>query len=54
MRNRKSMNTRYSMVIIMGEIKTSEIKSCVYNTDIHKWNVKFNNGEQYSSAYPNE
>lgn len=25
------MNTRYYMVIIKGEIKTSEIMSCVYN-----------------------
>jgi len=47
------MNTRYYMVIIKGEIKTSEIMSCVYNRDIHKWNVKFNTGKTYLYAYPN-
>lgn len=33
------MNTRYYMVIIKGEIKTSEIMSCVYNRDNQKWDV---------------
>lgn len=47
------MNTRYYMVIIKGEIKTSEIMSCVYNKDNHKWDVKFNNGKIYSYAYLN-
>ncbi len=47
------MNTRYYMIIIKGEIKTSEIMTCVYNTDNHKWNVKFNNGKLYEYAYLN-
>ena len=47
------MNTRYYMVIIKGEIKTSEIMSCVYNRDTQKWDVKFNNGKTYPYAYSN-
>ena len=47
------MNTSYYMVIIKGEIKTSEIMSCVYNRDTQKWDVKFNNGKTYSYAYLN-
>lgn len=47
------MNTRYYMVIIKGEIKTSEIMSCVYNKNTQKWDVKFNTGKTYSYAYLN-
>ena len=47
------MNTKYNMVIIKGEIKTSEIMSCVYNRDTQKWDVKFDNGKTYSYAYLN-
>ncbi len=47
------MNTRYNMVIIKGEIKTSEIMSCRYNGDTKKWDVKFNNGKTYSYGYSN-
>lgn len=47
------MNTRYYMVIIKGEIKTSKIISCVYNRDTRKWDVKFNNGKIYSYGYLN-
>lgn len=47
------MNTRYYMVIIKGEIKTSEIMSCVYNRNTQKWDVKFNNGKTYPYAYLN-
>ena len=47
------MNTRYYMVIIKGEIKTSEIMSCVYNRNTKKWDVKFNTGKTYSYAYLN-
>ena len=45
------MNTRYYMVIIKGEIKTSEIMSCVYNRNTKRWDVKFNNGITYPYAY---
>lgn len=44
------MNTRYYMVIIKGEIKTSEVMSCKCNSDSQKWDVKFNNGKTYSYA----
>ncbi|MBQ2882896.1 MAG: AAA family ATPase [Alphaproteobacteria bacterium] len=47
------MNTRYNMVIIKGEIKTSEIMSCIYNKDTKKWDVRFNNGKTYSYGYFN-
>lgn len=47
------MNTRYYMVIIKGEIKTSEIMLCGYNRNTQKWDVKFNNGKTYSYAYLN-
>lgn len=48
------MDTRYWMVIIKKEIKTSEIETCVYNSDTRKWDVKFvNNGKIYSYAYEN-
>lgn len=47
------MNTRDYMVIIKGEIKTSEIVSCVYNRDTRKWDVKFNNEKMYAYGYFN-
>ena len=47
------MDTRYNMIIIKGEIKTTEVMSCVYDTETHKWNVKFYNGKSYSYAYMN-
>lgn len=47
------MNTRYYMVIIKGEIRTSEIMSCGYNRNTQKWDVKFNTGKTYSYAYLN-
>ena len=47
------MDTRYNMIIIKGEIKTSEIISCKYNEDTKKWDVKFNNGRIYSYGYFN-
>lgn len=48
-----SRRSRYNMILIKGEIKTSEIKSCVYNGDTKKWDVKFNNGKTYSYGYSN-
>lgn len=47
------MNTRCYMIIIKGEIKTSEIISCVYNENTRKWDVKFKTGKSYSYAYVN-
>lgn len=42
------MNTKNNMLIIKGEIKTSEVISCQYNQDTHKWDVKFKNGKLYA------
>lgn len=47
------MNPRYNMVIIKGEIKTSEIMFCHYNETTKKWDVKFNNGKIYAYGYLN-
>ncbi len=47
------MNTKYNMILIKNEIKTSEIMSCRYNGDTKKWDVKFNNGKTYSYAFMN-
>ena len=47
------MNTRYNMILIKGEIKTSEIMSCRYNEETYKWDVRFNNGKTYSYSYLN-
>ena len=41
------------MIIIKDEIKTSDIKSCVYNFNTKKWDVEFKNGKIYSYAYSN-
>ena len=34
------MDTRYNMIIIKGEIKTTEVMSCVYDTNVHKWHER--------------
>ena len=47
------MNAKYNMILIKGEIKTSEITSCQYKEDTGKWDVKYKNGKTYSYAYPN-
>lgn len=47
------MNTRCNMVIIKGEIKTSEVVSCRYDRDTRTWNVQFNNGKIYSYGHSN-
>lgn len=49
----KQMNTKNNMIIIKGEIKTSDIISCIYNPDTKKTDVKFNNGKTYSYASSN-
>lgn len=51
-RDRK-MNTRENMVIIKGEIKTSDVRTCQYNSVSKKMDVEFNNGKKYSYAYSN-
>ena len=51
--NKEQMNTRYNMIIIKGEIKTSEIISCTYSEDTEKMDVKFRNGKMYSYARSN-
>ncbi len=47
------MNARYNMIIIKGEIKTSEIISCQYNENTKKWDVMFTNQRTYSYGYLN-
>lgn len=47
------MDARKHMIIIKGEIKTSEIQSCKYNSNTQKMDVKFSNGKTYSYAYSN-
>ncbi len=41
------------MIIVKGEIKTSAIKCCRYNSDIQKWDVTFTNGRTYSYGFFN-
>lgn len=41
------------MVIIKGEIKTSDVQYCRYNAETKKTDVRFNNGKVYSYAYEN-
>ena len=47
------MNTRENMLIIKGEIKTSDVKACHYNSVSKKMDVEFNNGKKYSYAHTN-
>ena len=41
------------MIIVKGEIKTSEIQSCVLNKSTRKWDIKFNEDKIYSYLYEN-
>ena len=46
-----TMDTRYNMIIINDEIKTSDIFSCIYNDYTKKMDIKFiNNEKTYSYA----
>ena len=45
------MNTRKHMIIIKGEIKTSNIRSCKHSETDRKMDVEFNNGKVYSYNY---
>lgn len=47
------MDTRKHMIIIKGEVKTPEIRTCRYNPDTKKVDVEFNNGRKYAYAYSN-
>lgn len=49
------MNSRKYMIIINGEIRTSEVKFCQYNYETKKRDVEFYNshGKIYSYAYSN-
>ena len=47
------MNPRYYMILIKGEIKTSEIRSCVYDHRTQRWKVQFNSGKIYTYGYAN-
>ena len=43
---REQMDTRYNMIIINDEIKTSDIFSCVYNDYTKKMDIKFIKNEE--------
>lgn len=47
------MNTKKDMIIIKGEIKTSQIRFCKYNSHTRKMEVEFNSGKTYSYAFDN-
>ena len=48
------MDTRKYMVIINGVIRTSEIKTWIYNSQTKKWDVLFMNNEKtYSYNFNN-
>lgn len=47
----RRMNARKNMIIIKGEIKTPEIRSCQYNAGTQKMDVEFTNGRKYPYAY---
>lgn len=45
------MNPKKHMILIKGEIKTSEIKFCRYNSETQKMEVEFTNGKKYPYGY---
>ncbi len=48
------MNPKRNLIIIKGEIKTTEIKSCAYNPNTRKWDVMYYNSDKiFSYAYNN-
>lgn len=49
----KRMNATEHMIIIKGEIKTSEIRFCQYNANTQRMDVEFTNGRKYPYAYYN-
>lgn len=38
------MNTKEHMIIIKGNVKTSEVRACRYNSDTETWEVEFTAG----------
>ena len=42
------MDAKNEMIIIKGEIKTSDVQSCKYNNATNKWDVEYNSGRVYS------
>lgn len=47
------MNARKYMIILKGEIKTSEVRFCRYNAVTKKMDVEFINGKDFSYTYSN-
>ncbi len=47
------MNPKKHMIILYGEIKTSQIRSCKNNKRERKYEVEFNSGKKYSYNYQN-
>ena len=47
------INPTKEMIVLKGEIKTSSVQSCLYNSGTQKWDVVFTNGRVFSYAYDN-
>lgn len=47
------INPTKEMIVIKGEIKTSSVKSCLYNSNTKRWDVTFTNGKTFPYAYDN-
>lgn len=47
------INPTKEMIVLKGEIKTSSVRSCLYNRGTQKWDVTFTNGKTFSYAYDN-
>ena len=47
------MNPKKHMILVKGEIKTSDIRFCQYNQVTGKMDVEFNSGKKYSYSYSN-
>lgn len=48
-----SLNCKSQMIITKGKIITSDIKSCSYNPESHKYDIIFNNGKKFRYNYNN-
>lgn len=49
-RKSKQVNATKQMIIIKGEIKIADVKSCRYNPATQKMDVEFNSGKVYHYA----
>lgn len=47
------MNTRKHMIIVKGEIQTSDIRFCEYNSAKRSMEITYNSGKKYSYSFKN-